>query len=408
MDYLDCDILDYAWGDHTFIANLQGRQSVAKPEAEMWIGAHPKAPSRLRSTGQKLHKAIAEQPEEMLGPDIARTFGELPFLWKVLAASQPLSIQVHPNTEQAIEGFEKEEQLGLEITSTRRNYRDRRHKPELIYALTSFDALSGFRPITQTLELLNLLEEAAGKTNTSVLSGLDLLRSRLQESKTNGVSRVVSWVLNNSKEAQHALFGLLEAALCHWLEHGPDSVRELSWVCRLNDRYPNDPGIAVAFLMNLTVLRPGEAMFLKPGLPHAYLRGAGLELMANSDNVVRCGLTKKHLDVQEMLRIVDFTPAPISVIKPNFAAESDSVQSHKIHTNASEFDLTCVRMKGRWRQSTKGPQLLMVTKGELQIRSSGRTLELTPGRPVWIPARQKTFTVHGEGELFKCSVPTSS
>lgn len=254
MQRVDGVIQHYAWGDRAFIPRLLGVEADGTPWAELWLGTHPSGPSRLAD-----------------GTPLADATGPLPYLLKVLAASEPLSMQTHPDAAQARDGF------------ARGVYPDDQPKPELLCALTPFEALCGFRPVGATLSLLDRLGSSDGR-----------LARTLDEEGTGG-----------------ALEGLYRG----WIDPAPlveacrhSDLAEAAWVRRLSERYPGDPSVAVALLLNLVVLAPGQALRLDAGQLHAYLHGAGIELMGASDNVVRAGLTVKPVDVDEMLRIADPTP----------------------------------------------------------------------------------------------------
>ena len=270
---------DYAWGSRGQISALFGRESQAT-EAELWLGAHPGCPSRTedgRTLSQVLDAAGLRHP---------------PFLLKVLAAGSPLSLQVHPNTAQAQEGFSREDAAGIPLDAPNRSYRDRFAKPEIIVAVTQFEALSGLRP----------LEEARRLAGAAY--GADARAEPLQRLLESSLEGAITWLLSGDPAVAEVV-DAVTGALSSIADENPaaaDTVRRLSM------HYPGDPGIVVGMLLNRVTLAPDEALFLPAGNMHAYLEGVGIELMGPSDNVLRAGLTSKHVDADELTRVADFTP----------------------------------------------------------------------------------------------------
>ncbi|MFS2031768.1 mannose-6-phosphate isomerase, class I, partial [Curtobacterium sp. CT11-45] len=298
---------DYAWGSVTAIPELLGRTVTGAPQAELWLGAHPGSPSvvvnpAMVGGADTLLDWITAEPRDALGPD--RT--GLPFLLKVLAAAAPLSLQAHPTPEQAREGFEREEAAGVPIDDPARNYKDPFPKPELVVALSErFEALSGFRPVAETLADVETLDAGSGRLGPLVV--------HLQ----HGLEDTVRWLETGDSSAQAVVQAVsdLAAAL-------PDDAvtPNTATVRDLGTSYPGDPGIVVSLLMHRVTLAAGEAMYLPAGNIHAYLNGLGIELMAPSDNVLRGGLTPKHVDVPELLHVLDFTAYPAPVLAPESVA----------------------------------------------------------------------------------------
>ncbi|NUP19924.1 MAG: mannose-6-phosphate isomerase, class I, partial [Streptomyces sp.] len=287
MDRLDNTVRPYAWGSTTAIPQLLGIEPTGEPQAEMWMGAHPGAPSRTaRGT---LVEVIDADPERELGATAVAKFGpRLPFLLKILAAGAPLSLQVHPNLAQAKEGYEDEERRGIPVAAGHRNYKDANHKPELICALTEFDGLCGFRDPLQAADALD------GLGVDSLKPYVDLLHAHPEDA---ALREVLTAILTADPD-EMARTVADAAAACTRL--GGDYARYAD----IAHHFPGDPGVIAAMLLNHVRLQPGEALFLGAGIPHAYLNGLGVEIMANSDNVLRCGLTPKHVDVPELLRVV--------------------------------------------------------------------------------------------------------
>ncbi|MFJ7969493.1 mannose-6-phosphate isomerase, class I [Streptomyces sp. NPDC096324] len=381
MDRLDNTVRPYAWGSTTAIPLLLGVEPTGEPQAEMWMGAHPGAPSR---TGRgPLNEVVAEDPERELGRAAVARFGpRLPFLLKLLAAGAPLSLQVHPDLEQAREGYEDEERRGVPIDAPHRNYKDANHKPELICALTEFDGLCGFRDPEEAAALLAALDV------DSLKPYVDLLRAHPEEA---ALREVLTAVLSADPEDMARTVTETTAA-CARL--GGDYTPYAG----LAHHYPGDPGVIAAMLLNHVRLQPGEALYLGAGIPHAYLNGLGVEIMANSDNVLRCGLTPKHVDVPELLRVVRFEAADPGVLRPEASPDGEEVYA----TPIDEFRLSryAVAEGADPRDLTREtPQILLCTAGS--VRADG--IDLTPGTSVFVPAGEKA-EVSGSGTIFRATV----
>ncbi len=296
---LHCKVQHYDWGDFDFIPRLLGiENSEQKPFAELWIGAHPDLPADALIDGNPipLNQLLAQQPGRLLGSAVAEKFsGELPFLMKILTARQPLSIQVHPDKQQARTGYEQENRLGMPLDSPRRNYRDVNHKPELLCALTPFYVLRGFRPLDEITKLLESIPEWKGLRNEfhPTEKGLKSFYYRLMTMPQEDVNKYLSPLVERLR--QQGTY--------------PKSKLEY-WLLKADELYSSpankDRGLFSFYLLNFFCLQPGEAIFLPSGVLHTYLGGAGVEIMANSNNVIRGGLTKKHVDVQALLAIVKF------------------------------------------------------------------------------------------------------
>nr|BFD84464.1 mannose-6-phosphate isomerase, class I [Streptomyces sp. Xyl84] len=381
MDRLDNTIRPYAWGSTTAIPHLLGVAPSGEPQAEMWMGAHPGAPSRTaRGT---LAEVIDTDPERELGAETVAKFGpRLPFLLKILAAGAPLSLQVHPDLSQAKEGYADEERRGVPVDAPHRNYKDANHKPELICALTEFDGLCGFRAPDEAADLLAALDVDSLKPYA------DLLRARPQEA---ALREVLTALLTADPEEMAQTVGEAAAA-CARLggDHAP--------YAGIAHHYPGDPGVLAAMLLNHVRLQPGEALFLGAGIPHAYLSGLGVEIMANSDNVLRCGLTPKHVDVPELLRIVRFEARDAGVLRPEAAPDGEEVYE----TPIDEFRLSRYVLPGgapAHDLTLRTPQILLCTAGSVRAGEQ----ELTPGQSVFVPAGEKA-EVLGAGTVFRATV----
>ncbi|MFD4526375.1 mannose-6-phosphate isomerase, class I [Streptomyces sp. NPDC058470] len=381
MDRLDNTVRPYAWGSTTAIPRLLGVEPTGEPQAEMWMGAHPGAPSRTERG--PLTEVIDEDAEKELGRAAVAKFGpRLPFLLKILAAGAPLSLQVHPNLEQAQEGYEDEERRGVPIDAPHRNYKDANHKPELICALTEFDGLCGFRAPAEAAELL------AGLDVDSLKPYVDLLHAHPEEA---ALREVLTALLSADRDdLAHTVTEA--AAACARLGGSYAPYAEIA------HHYPGDPGVIAAMLLNYVQLQPGEALFLGAGVPHAYLNGLGVEIMANSDNVLRCGLTPKHVDVPELLRVVRFEASDPGVLRPEASPDGEEVYETPIDEfrlsryvlpqDAAPHDLTAAT-----------PQILLCTAGS--VRADGSTL--APGQSVFVSAGEKV-EVSGPGAIFRATV----
>ncbi|GEC10118.1 mannose-6-phosphate isomerase, class I [Streptomyces spinoverrucosus] len=381
MDRLDNTIRPYAWGSTTAIPQLLGVEPTGEPQAEMWMGAHPGAPSRTdRGT---LVDVIAAAPEKELGAAAVAKFGHsLPFLLKILAAGAPLSLQVHPNLEQAKEGYEEEERRGVPVDAPHRNYKDANHKPELICALTEFDGLCGFRDPHQAADLLD------GLGVDSLKPYVDLLRAHPEDA---ALREVLTAVLTADPEEMARTVADATAA-CARLGGAYAAYADLA------HHYPGDPGVIAAMLLHHVRLQPGEALYLGAGIPHAYLNGLGVEIMANSDNVLRCGLTPKHVDVPELLRIVRFQPSDPGVLRPEASPDGEEVYE----TPIDEFRLSRYVLPegGTTHDLTRAtPQILLCTAGSVRTGEH----ELRPGQSVFVRAGEKA-EVSGTGTLFRATV----
>ncbi|MEU3064427.1 mannose-6-phosphate isomerase, class I [Streptomyces subrutilus] len=383
MDRLTNTIRPYAWGSATAIPALLGVEPTGEPQAEMWMGAHPGAPSRLdRGSGERaLSDVIAADPEGELGAAAVARFGpRLPFLLKLLAAGAPLSLQVHPDLAQAAAGYADEERRGVPIGAAHRNYKDPNHKPEMICALTPFDGLCGFRAPDEAAELLE------GLGVDSLKPYADLLRAHPEDA---ALREVLTAVLTADREEMART--VTEAAAAARRLGGPYAP-----YASLGHDFPGDPGVIAAMLLNHFRLQPGEAVFLGAGVPHAYIDGLGVELLANSDNVLRAGLTPKHVDVPELLKIVRFESGDPAVLRP----EGDVEEVYE--TPIDEFRLS------RFLLAPGGaPRLLPVDTAQILLCTAGAPhvgeLGLAPGESVFVPAGEKA-ELSGTGTVFRATV----
>jgi mannose-6-phosphate isomerase len=385
----------YAWGSRTAIADLLGLPNPGdEPQAELWMGTHPKGPSVAVADGERipLRELITRQPLEILGLDAMRRFGEgLPYLLKVLAAARPLSIQAHPSKHQAAEGFKRENRQGKALDAPDRNYRDDNHKPEIICAQTPFWALNGFRPVAEAADLLapicpRVLDDAfqdfAG-------AGEEGIRPFFEAMMT----------LSPDKRRQAAGEALEKA------KPRADRSPVYRWMVDLATAYPADMGVLSPALLNLIRLEPGQAMYLPAGQLHAYLEGVGIELMANSDNVLRGGLTPKHVDVPELLNVVRFEETAIDLLAPVSAGSGESVYA----CPATEFSLRIIRTSSAKPYQSplkRSVEILLCTAGRGRIHSDGQgELAVNRGDSLFIPAGIASYAIHGELTAYKATVP---
>ncbi|MFF5673292.1 mannose-6-phosphate isomerase, class I [Streptomyces hygroscopicus] len=396
MDRLVNTVRPYAWGSTTAIPELLGVRPTGEPQAEMWMGAHPGAPSLVdRGAGPvALSEAIAADPEGELGAAAVRLFGpRLPFLLKVLAAAAPLSLQVHPDLAQAKEGFVDEEERGVPADAPHRNYKDANHKPELICALTPFDGLCGFRDPNEAAELLAALEVDSLKPYVDILHA---------HPESHALREVLTAVLTADPEAMAETVRLAAAAAERLgALDGPYAPAYAAYAS-IARHYPGDPGVIAAMLLNFVTLQPGEALYLGAGVPHAYLEGLGVEIMSNSDNVLRCGLTPKHVDVPELLRVVRFESAAPAVLRP----EADPSGEELYATPTDEFRLSRhVLADGAAPRPLRaaGPQILLCASGEVSLRGADGELPLPRGESAFVPAGEEV-ALTGAGTVFRATV----
>ncbi|GAA1670003.1 mannose-6-phosphate isomerase, class I [Fodinicola feengrottensis] len=384
MRRLTGPIRPYDWGSHQVIAAVQGRPTpTQEPEAELWLGAHPADPATV--DGQGLDALIAADPEGELGAAVVRRYGSrLPFLLKLLAADRPLSLQVHPNSVQALAGFEAEEAAGVPMDAAERRYKDASHKPELLVAIMDTDALAGFAETAQTADFL---EKLGWKP---ALAWVPRLREGQLES-------VVTEMLG-LRDADALSYGELVEA-CH-AEGSPRAYT----IAELADRYPGDPGVLVALTLNYVRLSADEGIYLAAGSPHAYVRGAGMEIMAASDNVLRGGLTSKYVDVDELLRIMDFTAEPPPYVLPDAVGRTAS----RWDTPTAEFALSEVDPTPApvVLPGTGGPRVLFCLQGEATVSNGIDELTLRSGESAWSPASdpELTATSSDTARLFVATV----
>ncbi|MFI5777795.1 mannose-6-phosphate isomerase, class I [Nocardia sp. NPDC051570] len=377
----------YAWGSRTALAQLCGRPvPSAHPEAELWYGAHPADPARVRLDGRStsLLDVVAADPQHELGP-VAPAFGDrLPFLLKILAAEEPLSLQAHPSAEQARAGYQRENHARVPLDSPMRNYRDENHKPELVVALERFEALAGFREPRRTVALLQALAVP------ELVPYAELLGA---QPDSDGLRTLfTTWITLPQAMLSTLLPKVLDGCVRYLSPSADESpmaakefVSEAQTTLELAEAYPGDAGVLAALLLNRITLEPGQGLFLDAGNLHAYLRGIGVEIMANSDNVLRGGLTPKHVDVPELLRVLDFEPLELPIVRPEPLGDGAFVY----RTPAPEFQLRRYELAAGAEPVevlTGGPGIILCTAGTVRLRQGADELRITPGSAAWISA----------------------
>lgn len=381
----------YGWGSVERLPRFLGVEPDGTPQAELWMGAHPSAPSLVvHETGElPLPQLIAFDPGRMLGAAVLTRFGaQLPFLFKVLAAAEPLSLQVHPDAEQARAGFARDEAAGLALDDPRRTYRDPNHKPELLCALDGFDVLSGFRPADEVV---------------AVFESFGLHPGWVDLARQGDVARLCAAMWDLPPADRATLATSIGAAA---LRGGPVDrrlPREAAFVRLVAARYPGDIGVLVGLCLNRLQLDAGEAMFAPAGLLHAYLGGFGLELMANSDNVVRAGLTTKTVDLHELRRLV--VPGCGSS-GPMLAAADPLTGELRFPVTADEFALSSFVLTGSpVAVPSPGPEILICVDGGADvIAEDGTRVSLGRGESAFVAAAAARYWVEGVGELYRAAV----
>ncbi|QIS05835.1 mannose-6-phosphate isomerase, class I [Nocardia brasiliensis] len=388
----------YAWGSRTALAQLCGRPvPSAHPEAELWFGAHPADPAHVvvadRTTS--LLDFVAADPTRELGPAAAEFGGKLPFLLKILAAEEPLSLQAHPSAAQARAGFERENRTNVPLDSPMRNYRDDNHKPELVVALDRFEALAGFRDPHRTVRLLRALDVEGLASYANLLAA---------QPDSDGLRTLfTTWITLPQPVLATLLPAVLDGCVRYLSGKGKrEFTAEARTALELAEAYPGDAGVLAALLLNRLTLEPGQGLFLAAGNLHAYLRGLGVEIMANSDNVLRGGLTPKHVDVPELLRVLDFEPIDLPVVLPEPAGDG----SVRYPTPAPEFALRrfdLVAGSGQVPLTEAGPGIVLCTAGSVRLLQGTTELALQRGAAAWISATDTDIRAQapeGDAQLF--------
>jgi mannose-6-phosphate isomerase len=385
----------YAWGSRTALAGLRGDPAPsADPEAELWMGAHASAPSlAVTPQGERpLPDLFAGDPERLLGERSIAAFGaRLPFLLKLLAADTPLSLQAHPSIDRARRGYALEEAAGIARNAPQRNYKDTNHKPELICALTPFSALVGFRALSQTRELFGQI----------AAEPLRPLMDALHREPESAALRAFCELALGAPAPERKRFADAALSQCQALCTVPGPFRaELEWGARIGALYPGDSGIAIALALNLLVLSPGEAIYLPAGNLHAYLEGFGVEIMASSDNVLRGGLTPKHVDVPELLEVLEFVTGPATLVATERRGSEVVYKAP-----APEFLLSRIDGAAGALDAVSGPEILVVTRGAVEVVRGDERARLRAGEAVLVPAAGGPYALEGaDFEVFRARV----
>lgn len=384
---LDGAIRDYDWGSPTAIPQLLGRPQTGRPAAELWLGAHPGDPSRIQGAHADLGAAIAANPVALLGGAVVDRFGpQLPFLVKVIAPAKALSIQVHPNRVQALAGFAAEQALGIRPDDPTRNYPDPNHKPEMLYALNPFEAFCGFRPVGGTLRLLEALAVP------------DLAPFHAVLSERDGLRRTFTFLVELDGQRRQAVVDGVVAGCQRLAGTAGEWTAAADAILSIAKDFPTDIGVALVLLLNHVSLERGDAIYLAPGQLHCYVRGLAVEVMASSDNVLRGGLTPKHVDVPELLAITDFTQLPDPLIRPRVVEEEAWFD-----VAVPDFRLSVHELAGLSRVPPTGPQILLCTRGEAYVTAGGEHRSLPRGSAAFVAAGCG-LQLSGRATVFRASV----
>jgi mannose-6-phosphate isomerase len=403
---------DYAWGSHTAIAEFRGVRPSGGPEAELWLGAHAGSPAQVVDAAAvgapDLAALVAANPAAALGPELAREGARLPFLLKLLAAERPLSLQAHPDPEQARAGFAREEAEGVALDAFDRNYRDPFAKPELIVAVSDvFEALSGFRPLEEVAGILRVLRAADVASDEPQPGAIDLLAARLEAAEP--LREAVEWLLQDGRggdtgEAAWVVERVTGLAESETALTSPFAA-SFRTVGQLAAEYPGDPGIVISLLLNRVTLRRGEALFLDAGNIHAYLAGLGIELMVASDNVLRGGLTSKHVDIAELIEVLDFTPIeppvlPAVQVSPGVVEYRPPVPDFTLFRVEKATDAALVPLDG--------PAIVLAEGAAIDVAGIGGHARVERGDAVFVSPDERTLEVHGDGIAWIATTRTAA
>ncbi|PVZ86632.1 mannose-6-phosphate isomerase [Serratia sp. S1B] len=377
-------IQNYAWGSTDALTRLYGIANPSgKPMAELWMGAHPKSSSQLADAEghlRSLRAVIDNDPAKQLGVEVAQRFGELPFLFKVLCADQPLSIQVHPSKHAAETGYAKENAAGIPLDAAERNYKDPNHKPELVFALTPFLAMNGFRELDDIASLLQPLSAAHH----------DIAAFLQQPDITHLATLFASLLAMSGEQKTHAL-AVLNSTLKNQQGEPWDTIR---FIARF---YPDDSGLFSPLLLNVVKLAPGEAMFLYAETPHAYLNGVALEVMANSDNVLRAGLTPKFIDIPELLANLQFRPQAASSLLTQAERQGNELL---FPVPVEDFAFSLHNLTAAAQPlAQQSAAIVFCLEGQATLEKQGQQVILQPGESCYIAAFESPVSVTGSGRI---------
>ncbi|MBD0832191.1 mannose-6-phosphate isomerase, class I [Aestuariibaculum sediminum] len=389
-------IQNYDWGGSTFIPNLLGLEPTNDKCAEYWMGAHDKAPSIILESDEKLNDYINNKPEQVLGKAVYEKFGKLPFLFKVLDVSDMLSIQVHPSKTEAEKGFKKENELNIPLTASYRNYKDDNHKPEIMVALSEFWLLHGFKPENELIETLN---------NTPELQNL------ISVFKDGGYRELYEFVMKEEQSKTNAVLQpLIDRILPLYKENKLDKTTPEFWAAKAYLTFcPGgdlDKGIYSIYFFNIVKALPGEAVFQDAGIPHAYMEGQNMELMANSDNVLRGGLTPKHVDVDELLKHVAFEETIPNILTGDLQNQVERV----FKSPAPDFELSSIKIdvNQNYTHASNTLEIIIALEGSVEIKDDKNTINLRKGEVIVIVANTNYIITNNTNDiaiLYKAKCP---
>ena len=380
MDLLSPNIQHYHWGDYSFIPELQGRPKGDQPEAELWMGAHPTSPSRTVESDRGLDDIISTDPHNTLGPQASDFQNELPFIMKILAIREPLSIQVHPNAQQAEEGFTSAQSSLIGAQS----YSSPRGKEEIVCALTETDLKFGFREVNE----IHAIIDAAGHSELSWLK-----ESLSEETPNESLKETIQKILSTDSDT---IRSITSTVLSSDMSATVINEKEMIYFTDLSETYPDDSGLLLFLLMNFVTLEPGDFIYVSPGVTHAYLRGNVVEITSNSDNVIRCGLTPKYVNAQEFLSIASFVSE-----QPQIQTPAESLHSYESPT---PFMLTRLDLNEEFETAVNGPEILISTQNNFNITNNkGESIHVEQGQPVWMPYSDISYKITGNCLVFRCA-----
>jgi len=386
-------IQHYAWGGYEYIPDLLGISNDKKePYAELWMGTHHRGPAQLEQNGEKLRLSEAlERHPDWLGK-IGQPFGELPFLFKVLDVREMLSIQAHPDKAQAIAGFKEENEAGISLDAPHRNFKDANHKPEIMVALSDFWLLHGFKTQEKLRETLKRVPEFS---------------SLLPYLSKGGLYTLYKYVMELPQQQVNELLKPMKARLAGqvFAKEEPEYWAQKAFATHQLEGGHCDRGIFSIFFFNLLKVEPGQGIFQGAGVPHAYLEGKNVELMANSDNVFRGGLTPKHIDVPQLLKHLIFEPVVPEVLLPQLRSENGTWAYFK--SPASDFELKMLRTEEKGALSfdrEEAPQVLIFMEGEITTDDTGQLFRR--GDIAFIPAGTAYRLIFsGPSLIFNATLP---
>ena len=385
MELLAPNIQHYHWGDYAFIPELQGRPKGDQPEAELWVGAHPTSPSKTVESNRGLDEIISSDPQNTLGPQASDFQNELPFIMKILAIREPLSIQVHPNAQQAEEGF-----TSMQSTLTgAQSYSSPQGKEEVVCALTETDLKFGFREVNE----IHTIIDAVGHPELSRLK-----ESLSEETPEKSLKETIQKILSTDSDT---IRSITSTVLSSDMSATVIKEKETKYFTALSETYPDDPGLLLFLFMNFVTLKPGDFLYVAPGVTHAYLGGNVVEITSNSDNVIRCGLTPKYVNALEFLSIASFVSEQPQIQKP-----MEPVHSYESPT---PFLLTRLNLNKEFEATLQGPEILISTQNNFKItNNSGNSFHAIQGQPVWVPYSDRGYRITGNCLIFRCSIGNSN